>query len=74
MLAKITAKNQLTLPQQAIEVLGDVSHVNVEIERGRLVLTPARPAAGDVVREKLLDLHLTEADIAAAVTWARQKP
>ena len=72
MLAKLTAKNQLTLPRRAIELLGPVSHFQVEVEGDRLVLTPARPGAAGAVRRKLEELGVTEADVADAVAWARK--
>ena len=72
MLAKLTAKNQLTLPKRAIELLGPVSHFQVEVEGDRLVLTPARPGAAGAVRRKLEELGVTEADVADAVAWARK--
>ena len=40
MFAKLTAKNQLTLPKRPIEMLGPVSHFQVEVDGDRLVLTP----------------------------------
>jgi hypothetical protein len=39
MLAKLTAKNQLTLPRQAVQAAGNPSHFEVEVDGGRLVLT-----------------------------------
>lgn len=72
MLAKLTAKNQLTLPKRLVEMLGPVSHFEVEIEGDRLVLTPARLGAASAVRRKLDQLGVTEADVADAVAWARK--
>jgi hypothetical protein len=72
MLAKLTSKNQLTLPKKALDAVGPVSHFQVEVEGGRLVLTPTRLGSGDAVRLKLADLGITEADVAEAVDWARQ--
>jgi hypothetical protein len=72
MLAKLTAKNQLTLPKRAIELLGPVSHFQVDVEGDRLILTPARPGAAGAVRRKLEELGVTEADVADAVAWARK--
>ena len=72
MLAKLTAKNQLTLPRRAIELLGPVSHFQVDVEGDRLILTPARPGAAGAVRRKLEELGVTEADVADAVAWARK--
>ncbi|MFT8247143.1 AbrB/MazE/SpoVT family DNA-binding domain-containing protein [Roseomonas sp. BN140053] len=41
MLAKVTAKNQLTLPRAALEALGWPSHFRVDVSGGALVLRPA---------------------------------
>lgn len=71
MLAKLTSKNQLTLPKQAVDALGRPSHFQVEVEDGRLVLSPARPGGAAAVRRKLAELGIEDADVAAAVTWAR---
>lgn len=72
MLAKLTSKNQLTLPKKAIDALGAVTHFNVEIEGDHLILTPARIDAAAAVRRKLEEIGVTEADISDAVAWARK--
>ena len=71
MLAKMTSKNQLTLPKALVLQVGASEYFDVEARNGQLVLTPVRIQRGDVVRAKLAELNLTEADIADAVTWAR---
>ena len=71
MLAKITAKNQLTLPKKIVETLGNPSHFEVEIDGDRLVLTPSRPGSAGAVRRKLQALDLADSDIIDAVAWAR---
>lgn len=71
MLAKITAKNQLTLPKQVVETLGNPSHFEVEIDGDRLVLTPSHLGSASAVRRKLQALGLTEGDVTDAVAWAR---
>jgi hypothetical protein len=73
MLAKLTTKNQLTLPKRAIEALGSPTHFQVEVADGRITLTPARLDAADAVRTKLAELDITEADVTDAVTWARRR-
>jgi len=70
--AKITSKNQLTLPKRMVEALGSPTYRQMEIEDGRLVLTPARVGAADAVRRKLAALGITEADVAGAVAVARR--
>jgi hypothetical protein len=72
MLAKLTAKNQLTLPKRAIEALGSPTDFRVEVAEGRITLTPARLDGADAVRAKLAELDITDADVIDAVTWARR--
>lgn len=75
MLAKLTAKNQLTLPKRVLEALGPgpaPGYFQIDVEDGRLILTPARVGAADAVRRKLEALGITEDDVADAVAWARR--
>jgi len=71
MLAKITAKNQLTLPKSLTQAVGATEYFDVEARGGQLILTPVRIQRGDAVRAKLAELDLSEDDMAAAVAWAR---
>lgn len=73
MLAKITAKNQLTLPKVVTQAVGPAEYFEVEARDGRIVLTPVRIQRGDAVRAKLAELKLDEADVAKAVAWARRR-
>lgn len=72
MLAKLTSKNQLTLPKAIMTGFEDVDYFDVTAESGRVVLTPVRLARPDAVRAKLSELGISEADVAEAVAWARQ--
>jgi hypothetical protein len=72
MLAKITSKNQLTLPKAAVAAVGATEYFDVEVLRGQIVLTPVRIQRGDAVRAKLSQLGLSEADVADAVQWVRE--
>lgn len=72
MLAKITAKNQLTLPKSVTQAVGAGEYLDVQVRDGQIVLTPVRIQRGDAVRAKLAELGLDEADVADAVRWARQ--
>jgi hypothetical protein len=77
MLAKLTSKNQLTLPKRVLDSVGVGSapaFFEVAIEDGRIVLTPARIGGADAVRRKLAELGITEADVTDAVAWARNGP
>lgn len=71
MLAKITSKNQLTLPKTAVQAVGAAEYFDVEVRAGQIVLTPVRIQRGDAVRAKLAALGLAEADVADAVQWVR---
>ena len=74
MLAKITAKNQLTLPKSIVNELGPVEYFEVGIQNGQVVLTPVRIQRADAVRARLAELDLTEQDVRDAVAWARETP
>lgn len=71
-LAKITSKNQLTLPKSVTEALGPVQYFEVQAQAGQIILTPVRIQRGDAVRAKLAELALDERSIAAALAWAEQ--
>lgn len=71
MLAKITSKNQLTLPKSVTQAVGATEYFDVEARAGQIILTPVRIQRSDAVRVKLAELNLTDADIADAVAWAR---
>ncbi len=72
MLAKLTSKNQLTLPKAATAAIGPADYFEVEARDGQLILTPVRIQRADAVRAKLAELGLGEQDVADAVKWARQ--
>jgi hypothetical protein len=71
MLAKMTSKNQLTLPKKVTNALGPTEYFEVEAKNGRIILTPVRIQRSDAVRAKLAELDITEEDVANAVTWVR---
>jgi hypothetical protein len=71
MLAKMTTKNQLTLPKSVTAAVGAGEYFDVEVRNGQIVLTPVRIQRADAVRAKLAELALDEKDIVEAVAWAR---
>ena len=73
MLAKLTSKNQLTLPKAATAAVGPAEYFSVETRDGVILLTPVRLQRGDAVRAKLAELGLGQADVDEAVNWARQR-
>ena len=72
MLAKLTSKNQLTLPKAVLASCSGTRYFDVTEDSGRIVLTPVRFARAGAVRAKLAELGLSEADIAEAVAWSRR--
>ncbi len=72
MLAKMTSKNQITLPKAVVSSVAAADYFEVEVDQGRIVLTPVRISKADALRNKLAELNLTEQDIQDAVQWARR--
>jgi hypothetical protein len=72
MLAKVTAKNQITLPKSATDEVGATDYFSVEVRAGQIILTPVRIQRADAVRAKLAALNLTDKDISDAVAWSRK--
>ena len=81
MLAKKTAKNQITLPKAVIKDFPDTEYYDVRCEGDLIVLEPVRlekrtegrQSRADKVRERLADLGITEQDVHEAVEWARDR-
>lgn len=42
MLAKLTAKNQLTLPKRVVAALDNPTHFEIQVHKGALILWPGR--------------------------------
>jgi hypothetical protein len=72
MLAKLTSKNQITLPKAVVSAVDAADYFDVAVEDGRIVLTPVRVQRAQAVRDKLQRLGITEQDVADAVVWARR--
>jgi len=72
MLAKKTAKNQITLPKKVADQFPATDYFDVRTERGEIVLRPVDPDALGRVQRKLEELGIRQRDIRAAVTWARK--
>ena len=49
MLAKITSKNQLTLPKAVTKAVGPAEYFDVEARNGQIILTPVRIQRADAV-------------------------
>jgi bifunctional DNA-binding transcriptional regulator/antitoxin component of YhaV-PrlF toxin-antitoxin module len=73
MLAKMTSKNQITLPKAVVECFPGVDYFEVVPEEGRIVLTPLKRSRAGEARAKLRELGITEEDVQDAVTWGRRR-
>ncbi len=73
MLAKLTSKNQLTLPKAATLAVGAGEYFDVQTRDGVIILTPVRIQRADAVRAKLAELNLDDRDLENAVAWARRR-
>lgn len=74
MLAKLTAKNQLTLPKAIVDLIGPTDYFEIETRDGQIILSPVRIQRADAVRAKLAALEIRDADVEDAVAWARKRP
>jgi len=72
MLAKLTVKNQLTLPKAVATRFPGVEYFDVSTDGSAITLKPLRPSRLDEVRAKLEQLGITEQDVTDAIAWARQ--
>jgi hypothetical protein len=80
MLAKLTSKNQLTLPKNVVKDFPGTEYFDIAADKGRIVLTPVTVsktgAANDRLKpvwDKIEKLGITEKDIEDAVKWARRR-
>jgi hypothetical protein len=72
MLAKLTVKNQLTLPKAVVKSFAGVQYFDVSTDGSMISLKPLRLNRLDEVRAKLARLGITEQDITDAIAWARE--
>ncbi len=75
MLAKITAKNQITIPKKIIARLPEVQYFDVELKDGIVLLKPLKFYDTNLnqIRSKICKLGLKENCVGEAVKWARSK-
>jgi hypothetical protein len=79
MLAKKTAKNQVTLPKEIADRFPDTVYFDVRVEGRKITLRPVRiETEGEEqdpgrIREKMRRLGVTEKDVTAAIRWARKE-
>ena len=71
MLAKLTVKNQLTIPKAVAKNFAGVEYFDVSTDGSTISLKPLRLNRLDELRAKLAQLGITEQDITDAIAWAR---
>jgi hypothetical protein len=71
-LAKLTVKNQLTLPKAVATQFKGVEYFDISTDGSAITLKPLRLSKADEVRQHLADLGITEQDVKDAIAWARE--
>ena len=82
-LAKLSSKNQLTLPKEIVDHFPGVSYFEVRDAGAEIVLAPVKtvPAANyektqqalEMLRKHFDGMGITENDVEDAVAWARAR-
>lgn len=77
MLAKVTYKNQITIPKQIISFFVDTQYFDISRAGNEIIMKPVEISSKGAVlakaRQKIKELGLTHKDIEAAVRWARDR-
>ena len=72
MLAKLTVKNQLTLPKAVVTRFSGVEYFDVSTDGTSIILRPLQRSRADEVRNRLTELGISDQDVTDAVSWARE--
>ena len=75
MLAKITAKNQITIPKKIMEQLPETQYFDLELVNGVVMLKQVKVLDTnlDQIRYKIDKLGLKPGSVGEAIRWAKQK-
>ena len=75
MLAKLTSKNQITIPKKIMDQMPEVRYFEVELKDDKIELKPLRVYETDLekIRSKMKNLGLKPDSVREAVKWARSK-
>ena len=75
MLAKMTTKNQITIPKKIIDKLPNIKYFDVELKDGLVLLKPLKvyDTNLDQIRSKMKTLGLDQNSVKEAIQWARKK-
>ena len=72
MLAKLTSKNQITLPKAVVSAVDAAEYFEVAVENGRITLTPVQVQRAQADRDYLEEMGITGRDVEDAIAWARK--
>jgi hypothetical protein len=72
MLAKLTVKNQLTIPKAVATRFAGVEYFEISTDGSSITLKPFRRSRIEEVWAHLEMLGITEQDVNDAVRWARE--
>ena len=75
MLAKLTSKNQITIPKSIINQIPKTDYFEVELKNDRVILKPVIVYGTDLekIRSKIKKLGLKRESVTEAIEWARSK-
>ena len=75
MLAKITSKNQITIPKKIMEQLPETQYFDLELVNGVVMLKPVKVMDTnlDQIRYKIDKLGLKPGSVGEAIRWAKTK-
>jgi hypothetical protein len=75
MLAKLTSKNQITIPKSIINQIPKTDYFEVELKNDMVVLKPVIVYGTDLekIRSKIKRLGLKRESVNEAIEWARSK-
>ena len=76
-LAKLSSKNQITLPKAVLKGYPEVEYFDVSVREGGIMLMPmetssTKPSAVEEMRTHIARLGITPKDIEDAIRWARK--
>lgn len=75
MLAKLTSKNQITIPKSIINQIPNTEYFEVELKDHTVILKPVIVLGTDLekIRAKVKKLGLKRESVTDAIEWARSK-
>jgi len=75
MLAKVTSRNQITIPKKIMNELPNTRYFDMELKDGVVIMKPLVVYHTDLekIRAKMKRLGLKPDTVREAVTWAKEK-